>query len=132
MSIVAPGLYQGLQIFEFLYKHSGTIVKTIENVVDIWSDDSAPVTDKIVGTAGEVLQGGYEIAKDEFKDKGVGIIASAFAETATNAIENTGAINTVSEAVGLENHSGRFKDLLEDTIEKQTTNVLNNIIGELS
>jgi len=130
LKYLAPGVYQGLILLEFLYKRRGVIMKTIDTVAGIWSDDSTPVSDKVLSTAGEVVKVGAEIVKDEFKEKGVSYIAGAFADQATEAIDQTGAIDTVSNAVGLSDHKDRFKDLLEDTIEKQTELVLKKAMGD--
>jgi len=37
LSVLAPGLYDGLQLLEFLYKHGDVIIKTAQKVVDIES-----------------------------------------------------------------------------------------------
>lgn len=130
LKILAPGVYESLLIAEFLYKHRETILNTIENVVGIWSDDATPVSDKVIATAGEVIEGGAEIAKEELKDGAAGYIASKFAEVAVDEIEETGAIDTVAKAVSLPQHKERFKELLQGTIEQQVDSTLERTVGD--
>ncbi|MBM3234422.1 hypothetical protein FJZ19_05005 [Candidatus Pacearchaeota archaeon] len=125
-----PGLYHGLLLAEFLYRHKEVIINTIQKVANIWSDNQSPVSKKILSTAGEVLEGGLKIAKKELTENAISYIASTFAEESVNIIDKTGVIDTVSKEVKLENQKERFKDLLKDTIEKQVENVLKSDGGK--
>jgi hypothetical protein len=129
LKYIHPGAYYGLLAAEFLYKHRDEIFKTIKDVADIWSKDT-PVSDKIASTAGRVLEAGVDVAKDELKEKAVSIIASKFSEAAVETIDQYGVIETVSQEVGLSDHKERFKELLQDTIKQQASDVLKNMLGD--
>lgn len=124
----APGLYQGLAFIEFLYKHRNVIIRTIDNVAQIWSDGTSPVSEKIFSTVGEVAHGGVDIARKELKDNWKSYVASAFSQEAVKLIEERNIIDTVANEIDLPGHKERFKDLLEDTIEKQTEEVLQSFV----
>ena len=124
-----PSAYFGLLVAEFLYRHRERIYKTIDTVVDIWSEDS-DTSEKIIETAGEIVKTSVDIAKKEVKDKVVEYVASKFSESVVNQLDDAGVIDGVSNEVLLRGHKERFKALLEDTIEKQTRKVIESVVGD--
>jgi len=126
----APGLYQGLLIADFLYRNRGVIINTIQNVTEIWSDEQAPVSEKIFATAGEVLKNGAEIVKKELTKKAISYIASEFADEAVSIIEDKGISDTVGNEVLIKDQKERFEDLLKDTLKKQIANKLESMVGD--
>ena len=123
-----PEAYSGLLLAEFLYKHKEVIYKTIEDIDEIWSDDSS-ISEKIVETGATIIKSGAEITKKELKEKVIDYISSKFAEAATDKIDRNKIIEKVSGEVGLEDHADRFKDLLKNTIQEQTADTIESIFG---
>ncbi len=123
-----PELYHGLLIAKFLYKHRRVIIQTIENVAQIWSEGTTPVSDRVITTTIEIIKGGVDIAKVELKERIVSYIASEFSKEAVILLEKKGVVDTVAKVVTLEDHKDRFSSLLEDTIEQQTKKMLESIM----
>lgn len=130
LKYIHPGAYYGLLAAEKLYKHREIIFETIENVAEIWSEDTS-ISEKLVDTAGEIVKGGAEVAKDELKERLIGYVASEFSEEVVNRLEDEKIIDTIANEIPLESHKDRFKDLLRDTIEKQMESSLESVAGDL-
>ena len=130
LKFLYPEGYYGLLLAKTLYKHRERIYKTIDDVVTIWSEDG-PISEKIVKSGMKIVGVGADILKKEIKEKFISYVSSRFSEAVVEKIDEKGIIEKVANEVNLENHSDRFRDLLKDTIEKQTTDTLEELIGDV-
>jgi hypothetical protein len=130
LKFLYPEGYYGYLLAKTLYKHKDRIYRTIDDVARIWSEEGS-ISEKIVKSGTEILKTGAHIAKEEIKEKFVRYVSSRFSEAVVNKLDDSGVIDKVAHEVKLDNHAERFKDLLEDTIEKQTADTLEELIGDM-
>lgn len=94
-----------------------------------WSSD-ANLEEKIVDTASTVIHTTATIVKKEGMASVVKLAAKGLSNTAISVVEEEGIFDKVDSALNIPNAGDHFKDLLKDTIEKETENSLSKVVGE--
>lgn len=60
----------------------------------------------------------------------VSLVARELSDAAIETVDEAGIFDKIDTALNIPNGGDRFKDLLKDTIEKETENTLNKLLGE--
>lgn len=125
-TIYDPTLGTVIRVAEFVYENREELSEAYSEVYHTWSSD-ASLEEKITETASTVVHTAATIAKKEGKDALIKYAASELSDAAVEAVDSAGIFDKVDSALNIPGAGERFKDLLHDTIEKETENSLKKL-----
>lgn len=127
-TIYDPTLGTAIKVAQFVYENKEELKEAYSEIYQTWSSD-ASLEEKIADTASTVVHTTATIAKKEGKDVLIKYAASELSDAAVEVVEREGIFDKMDSALNIPGAGERFKDLLHDTIEKETENSLKKMKG---
>ena len=129
VSVYDPALGTITKVVQFVYENREELMEAYSEINQTWSSD-ASLEEKIVDTASTIIHTTATIVKKEGMASVVKLAAKGLSSVAVNVVEEEGIFDKVDSALNIPGAGDRFKDLLKDTLEKETENSLSKILGE--
>jgi len=129
VSVYDPTLGTVIKVAQFVYENREELMEAYSEINQTWSSD-ANLEEKIVDTASTVIHTTATIVKKEGMTSVVKLAAKELSSAAVSVVEEEGIFDKVDSALNIPGAGDHFKDLLKDTIEKETENSLSKVVGE--
>ena len=128
VTVFDPTLGTIVKVAQFVYENREELAEAYTEISNTWSSDSS-LEEKISETAYTVVGTTTTIVKKKGLSYVVSLAARELSDAAVETVDKTGVFDKIDTALKIPNAGDRFKDLLKNTIEKETENTLGKVVG---
>ena len=128
VSVYDPSLGTVIKVAQFVYENREELTEAYTEISNTWSSDRS-LEEKIINTANTVISTTATIIKKKGISYVISLAAQELSDGAIESVDNAGIFDKIDGAINIPNAGDKFKDLLKNTIEKETENALGKIVG---
>lgn len=128
VTIYDPVLGTNVKIAHTLYKNRNELIRTYSKINRIWNNN-ASLEKNIGDTTSTLRHMTTTIIRKESTNEATKIIAKELSSNAVELLENEGIFDRIDSTLNIPNAGAHFKDLLQNTLEKESTNTLSKMAG---
>lgn len=128
VTVYDPVLGTNVKIAHSIYKNRDELIRTYSKINRIWNSN-AGLEKNIADTTSTVMHMTTTIVRKESKNKATKIIAKELSSNAVELLENEGIFDRIDSTLNIPDAGAHFKDLLQNTLEKESANTLSNMAG---